>query len=270
MIVVKIGGSIVGGMHPSAMDDVGRIAAAEEGGAIIVHGGGKDVTAMCERLGVEPRFVTSPGGIRSRYTDAQTAEIFAMVMAGRVRTDIVRRLQGAGVNAVGLSGVDGRTIEAERKARLVIVNEKGRKQAIDGGYTGKIRAVNAALLGSLLGAGMVPVVSPVAIGTSGELLNVDGDRAAAYVAGAAGAGRVVFITDVDGLLDEGGALVPSLTRSGAEKARAKAGAGMEKKLLAAGEALSMGVGEAVIASGRRQSPITRAIAHEQCTVISGD
>lgn len=268
MIVVKIGGSIVSGLHPSAVDDIREVAAAE--GAIIVHGGGKDVTSVCEQMGVEPRFVTSPGGIRSRYTDERTVEIFAMVMAGRISTGIVRMLQAAGVNAVGLSGVDGRTIEAERKARLVIVNERGRKQAIDGGYTGKIRSVNAGLLGSLLEAGMVPVVSPVAIGADNELLNVDGDRAAAYVAGASGADRVLFITDVDGLLDESGRLVASLTRGGAEKARAKAGPGMEKKLLAAGEALGMGVGEALIASGSRQNPISSAIAHDGCTVISGD
>lgn len=268
MIVVKIGGSIVAGLHPSAVDDIREAAAS--GGAVIVHGGGRDVTSVCEQMGIEPRFVTSPGGIRSRYTDGRTVEVFAMVMAGRISTEIVRMLQAAGVNAVGLSGVDGRTIEAERKSRLVIVNEKGRKQAIDGGYTGRIRSVNAGLIGSLLGAGMVPVVSPVAIGADSELLNVDGDRAAAHVAGACGADRVVFITDVDGLLDESGALVESLTRAGAEKARAKAGPGMEKKLLAAGEALGMGVGEALIANGSRQSPISSAIAHDRCTVISGD
>ena len=120
--------------------------------------------------------------------------------------------------------------------------------------------------------GIVPVVSPVAIGTGGggEILNVDGDRAAAHVAGAAGAGRVLFITDVDGLLDGSGALVESLTKDGAEKARAGAGPGMEKKLLAAGEALAMGVGEAIIASGRRKNPISAAIAHDGCTVIRND
>jgi len=272
MIVVKIGGSVVaGGMHPSIVDDIKR-AATEDGGVIVVHGGGKDVTQVCEQLGIRPRFVTSPGGIRSRYTDRETMEVFAMVMAGRISTRIVCMLQAAGINAAGLSGADGRTIEAERKARLIIVNEKGRKQAIEGGYTGRIRSVNAALLRALLGAGIVPVVSPVAIGTGGggEILNVDGDRAAAHVAGAAGAGRVLFITDVDGLLDGSGALVESLTKEGAEKARAGAGPGMEKKLLAAGEALAMGVGEAIIASGRRKNPISAAIAHDGCTVIRND
>ena len=270
MIVVKIGGSVVAdGMHPSIVGDIKK--AADAGGAIVVHGGGKDVTRVCEQLGIRPRFVTSPGGIRSRYTDKETMGVFAMVMAGKISTGIVSMLQAGGINAAGLSGADGRTIEAERKSRLVIVNERGRKQAIDGGYTGKIRSVNAALLKSLLDAGIVPVVSPVAIGTEGgELLNVDGDRAAAHVAGAAGADRVLFITDVDGLLGPDGGLVASLTREGAEKARAQAGPGMEKKLLAAGEALSMGVGEALIASGKRQDPISAAVAHERCTVITND
>lgn len=265
MIVIKIGGSVVDDLHPSA---VAEIAAAAPGGLVLVHGGGKEVTRVCESLGKEPRFVTSPGGIRSRYTDAETAEIFTMVMAGRVGKGIVRLLQEGGVRAVGLSGIDGGLMRAERKKRLVVVNERGRRQAIEGGYTGRITSVDPSLLRSLAASGTVPVVSPVALGEGHELLNVDGDRAAAHVAGSVGADHVLFVTDVDGIMMDG-RLVGRLTGKEAADLRPRMGPGMEKKVLAATEALQMGVGAALIASGKRENPISRAVAREGCTVIEG-
>ena len=130
MITVKIGGSVVDNLHPSTISDIKKIVSQE--GIVLVHGGGKEVTKVSEELGKEPKFVVSPGGIKSRYTDKETAEIFTMVMSGRINKTIVLMLQKNGINAVGISGVDGRVIQAERKKKLVIVNEKGRKQVIDG------------------------------------------------------------------------------------------------------------------------------------------
>ncbi len=233
---------------------------------IIVHGGGKEVTKVCEQLGKEPKFVTSPSGIKSRYTDKETAEIFTMVMSGRINKTIVRMLQQNGINAVGLSGVDGKIIQADRKKKLLIVNEKGRKQAIDGGYTGKISNVNDSLIKSLLKQGFTPVIAPIALSEESEFLNVDGDRAAAYVAAKVQSDKVLFITNVDGLLMDN-KLVKNLTLAEAKEIRPKIGPGMEKKILAATEALDMGVKEALIANGQKENPISSAIAHDQCTVI---
>jgi len=233
---------------------------------ILVHGGGKEVTKVCEQLGKEPKFVTSPSGIKSRYTDKETAEIFTMVMSGRINKTIVRMLQQNGINAVGLSGVDGKIIQAERKKKLLIVNEKGRKQAIDGGYTGKISNVNDSLIKSLLKQGFTPVIAPIALSEESEFLNVDGDRAAAYVAAKVQSDKVLFITNVDGLLMDN-KLVKNLTLAEAKEIRPKIGPGMEKKILAATEALDMGVKEALIANGQKENPISSAIAHDQCTVI---
>jgi len=175
-------------------------------------------------------------------------------------------MQKNGINAIGLSGIDGKIIQAERKKKLLIVNEKGRKQAIDGGYTGKITNVNASLLKLLLEQGYTPVISPIAISEEFEFLNVDGDRAAAYVAGKIQSDKVLFLTNVDGLLmDE--KLVKSLTLDEAKAIIPKIGFGMEKKILAATEALDMGVKEALIANGQRENPISAAIAHDKCTVI---
>ena len=264
MITIKIGGSVVDNLHPSTILDIKKVAESE--GVVLVHGGGKEVTKVCEQLGKEPKFVTSPSGIKSRYTDKETAEIFTMVMAGRINKTIVQMLQKNGINAIGLSGVDGKVIEAERKKKLLIVNEKGRKQAIDGGYTGKIREVNAGLIKSLLDQGFTPVISPIAISEESEFLNVDGDRAAAYVAGKVGTDKVLFITNVDGLLMDD-KLVPKLTLAEAKEIRPKIGPGMEKKILASTEALDMGVTEALIANGQKENPVSSAIDHNNCTVI---
>jgi acetylglutamate/LysW-gamma-L-alpha-aminoadipate kinase len=233
---------------------------------IIVHGGGKEVTKVSEQLGKKPKFVTSPSGIKSRYTDKETVEIFTMVMSGSINKKIVRMLQKNGINAVGFSGVDAKTIQAERKKKLLIVNEKGRKQAIDGGYTGKISKVNAPFILSLLEQGLTPVISPIAISEEYDFLNVDGDRAAAYVAAAVKSDKVLFVTNVDGLLMDD-KLVPKLSLAEAKEIRTKVGPGMEKKILAATEALDMGVKEVIIANGQKENPISSAIAHDNCTVI---
>ena len=264
MITIKIGGSVVDNLHSTTISDIKKVVESE--GVILVHGGGKEVTKVSEQLGKEPKFVVSPSGIKSRYTDQETAEIFTMVMSGRINKTIVRLLQKNGVNAIGLSGVDAKILQAERKKKLIIVNEKGRKQVIDGGYTGKITEVNVKFIKSLLEQGYTPVISPIAISEECDFLNVDGDRAAAYVAGKVQADKVLFITNVDGLLmDE--KLVMDLTLAEAKEIRPKVGFGMEKKILAATEALDMGVKEAIIANGQKENPISAAIAHENCTVI---
>lgn len=264
MITIKIGGSVVDNLHPSTISDIKKIAETE--GVVLVHGGGKEVTKVCKQLGKEPRFVTSPSGIKSRYTDKETAEIFTMVMAGRINKTIVQMLQKNGINAIGLSGVDGKIIQAQRKKKLLIINERGRKQAIDGGYTGKITEINSNLINSLLDQGLTPAISPIAISEESDVLNVDGDRAAAYIAGKVGTDKVLFITNVDGLLMDD-KLVKKLTLEEAKEIRPKIGPGMEKKILASTEALDMGVKEALIANGQKENPISSAIAHDNCTVI---
>lgn len=265
MITIKIGGSVVDGLHPSTISDLKKVSQQEK--IILVHGGGKEVTRISEALGKEQKFIVSPGGIKSRYTDKETVEIFAMVMSGKINKLIVSMLQKNGINAVGLSGIDGQLIQAERKKKLVIINEKGRKMAIDGGYTGKIKDVNADLIKSILDQGYLPVISPIAISEEFEMLNVDGDRAAAYVAGKMKSDKILFLTNVDGLLMND-KLVRNLSLAEAKEIMPKIGFGMEKKILAATESLEMGVKQAIIASGQRENPISAAIANDNCTVIT--
>lgn len=265
MITIKIGGSVVDGLHPSTVSDIKKVSEQEK--LILVHGGGKEVTKISEALGKEQKFIVSPGGIKSRYTDKETAEIFTMVMSGKINKMIVGMLQKNGINAVGLSGVDGKIIQAERKKKLVVINEKGRKMIIDGGYTGKIKDVNSGLIRSILDQGYVPVISPIAISEESDFLNVDGDRAAAYVAGKMQSDKILFLTNVDGLLMDD-KLVKKLSLAEAKEILPKIGFGMEKKILAATEALEMGVKEALVANGQKENPISTAMAHDNCTVIS--
>jgi len=265
MIVIKIGGSVVDGLHPSALADIKAIA--ENDKLVFVHGGGKEVTATATKLGKEQKFIVSPGGVRSRYTDKETADIYTMVMSGKINKAITGMLLRQGIKAVGIAGIDGGVLKAERKKKLMIINEKGRKMMIDGGYTGKINAVDPTLIHILVDNDYVPVVSPIALSEEYDFLNVDGDRAAAYVAGGVKADRVIFITNVNGLmLNE--KLVTGMTLEQAKAALPKIGSGMEKKVLACTEAVEMGVKEAIIASGQVVKPISSAIAHDNCTVIT--
>jgi len=265
VIVVKVGGSLLGeGVSSTILSDIKAQEASNR--IILVHGGGDEVTAIAEKLGKEQKFVVSPEGIRSRYTDKETVLIYTMVMAGRLNKEMVTALQGAGVRAFGVSGIDGGILRAERKKKLIVVDERGRKMIIDGGYTGRIVEVNGEILRMLLDHGYTPLISPVAISSEFEPLNVDGDRAASFVAGGVKASKVIFLTDVPGVLRDG-ELIRELTLAQAEELLPTIGFGMEKKVLAAIEAVKMGVGESLIASGLVENPITSAVGHRDCTVI---
>lgn len=265
LVVVKVGGSILGeGVNPNILEDLKATASANK--VILVHGGGKEVTEVAEKLGKEQKFVVSPEGIRSRYTDWETVVIYTMVMSGKMNKEIVAALQRIGIPAVGLSGVDAALIRAERKKKLIIVDEKGRKRIIDGGYTGKIKSIESTLLNLLLERNYLPVISPVALGDEYEFLNVDGDRAAAYIAGGVKADKVIFLTDVQGIILEG-KLVERISATEAKTLLPRIGFGMEKKVFASIEAIQMGVKESIIASGVVDDPISTALKGEGCTVI---
>jgi [amino group carrier protein]-L-2-aminoadipate 6-kinase len=264
MMVIKIGGSIVEGLHSSILDDFVELFKREK--IVVVHGGGKDVTTIATLMGKEQNFIMSPEGKRSRYTDKETSMIYTMVMSGRINKNITAMLSSKGILSVGITGVDGETIRAQRKKKLIILNEKGRKMIIDGGYTGKISNIDPKLINILLSNGYLPVISPIALGEEYEFLNIDGDRAAANIAGALESDVVIFITNVSGLIIEE-KLVHRLTLEEAKKLLPRIGPGMEKKILASTEALELGVNKTIIASGSVKNPILSALSHNNCTVI---
>ena len=249
----------------------GTFAVPPDGGqiaVILVHGGSDETNQISTQLGHPPRFVTSTSGFTSRYTDRETLEIFAMVTAGKINTLLVERMQRFGVNACGLTGLDGRLMVAKRKDAIRIV-ENGRQRILRDDYTGKIETVNSALLKSFLDAGMIPVIAPLAISPEGEALNVDADRAAAMVAGAMKAEQLIILTNVPGLMrkfpDES-TLITHLAKTGLEQALGFAEGRMKKKVLGASEALDLGVNKIIFADGRVEHPLLDALAGKGTTI----
>ncbi len=269
MIVVKIGGTNGVNFDAVVADVAGHVRAGQA--LVVVHGGSGETNAISEQLGHPPQFVTSPSGFTSRYTDRATLEIFAMVTTGKINTLIVERLQQLGVNALGLSGVDGRLMVARRKEAIRIIDPaSGKQRMLRDDYTGKIETVNGELLRLLLEHGYTPVVAPLAISPEGVALNVDADRAAAMVAGAVGADQLIILSNVSGLLrqfpDES-TLIAHIPKDRVEESLDFAEGRMKKKVLGASEALSLGVRQVVFADGRVEAPIARALTGAG-TVIS--
>jgi acetylglutamate/LysW-gamma-L-alpha-aminoadipate kinase len=266
ILVIKMGGSILKeGASTNLVADLKTLLSENQ--IVLVHGGGVEVTEIAKKLGKEQKFIISPEGFRSRYTDKETIEIYVMVMAGKINKQIVLALQSQGIPAVGLSGLDAQILRAERKKRIIEVDERGRKRVIDGGYTGKINSVNTDLLQVLLGKGYVPIVTPIAMGEEHEPLNVDGDRTAAILAGALKADKLILLTDVQGLMLKG-ERIPKIAASEVREVIGSIGAGMSTKVHAAMEALTQGVNEVLITSGSGEKPILNAMKHETGTVIT--
>ncbi len=259
MTVVKIGGSRGIDLDAVCAD----VAALKQQGRqfVLMHGAGNEANELGDRLGHPAKHVTSPQGFTSRYTDRETLEIYVMAACGKINTFLVERLQKLGVNAIGLAGVDGRVLEGTRKDAIRIV-ENGRQRILRDDYTGRVEKVNGELLHMLLNAGYTPVLAPLAISYQGDAVNVDGDRAAAMVAGALGADQLVILTNVPGLLrqfpDEA-SLIPHIDKHRVEQSIDFAEGRMKKKVLGATEALALGVRRVIFADGRTTEPIRRAL-----------
>jgi [amino group carrier protein]-L-2-aminoadipate/L-glutamate 6-kinase len=184
------------------------------------------------------------------------------VYCGQLNKMWVEKLQRQGVNAVGLSGLDGRLFEGTRKDTLRI-RVDGRRMVLRDDWTGTVERVNVSLLTLLIDAGYFPVLTPPGSSTTGEAINVDGDRAAAMVAGALKAEALVILTDTPGLLrafpDES-TLITEIPRAQADRFMQFAEGRMKKKVLGAIEAITEGVGKVIFADGRVHEPISRALA----------
>jgi acetylglutamate/LysW-gamma-L-alpha-aminoadipate kinase len=260
MIVVKVGGGTSLNIDAVVADIVTLRATGTD--LLLVHGGAQTTNAVAEALGHPPQFVTSETGHVSRRTDRRTLEIFEMVYCGQLNKMWVEKLQTRGINAVGLSGLDGRVFEGTRKDTLRI-RVDGRRMVLRDDWTGTVERVNTALLNLLVTNGYFPVLTPPGSSTSGEAINVDGDRAAAMVAGAFKADALVILTDQVGLLknfpDES-TLISKIAKGEANRFMEFAEGRMKKKVMGAVEAIDEGVGKVIFADGRIDEPITRALA----------
>lgn len=244
--MVKLGGSTLGA-HDTSLRDVA--AAHRDGRAIIVvHGGGAAVTEWLARLGVEARFVRG-----LRVTDAATLDVVVAVLAGLVNKRLVGELAELGVRAAGVSGADGGLLQ-------------GRRYDLELGYVGRIDRVDPTLLTTLLRAGLLPVVAPIAVDVGGgehSLLNANADTAAGEVAVAVAAAQLVFLTDVEGVLGAGKHVVsrasPSEARTMIESG--VAAGGMIPKLEAAIRAAEAGCATRIV-DGRKAGALASVLAGE--------
>ena len=267
MLVVKVGGGKELNIDAIVADIVALRQAQQE--LILVHGGAETTNQVAEALGHPPQFITSESGFESRRTDRRTLEIFEMVYCGQINKMWVEKLQRAGVNAVGLSGLDGRIFEGKRKDKLR-VRVNGRRLVLRDDWTGTVEQVNTDLLRILLDAGYLPTLTPPGASDRGEAINVDGDRAAAKVAAAFQAEALVILSNVPGLLrdfpDES-TLIREIPRARADDFMQFAAGRMKKKVMGAAEAVAAGVKKVIFADGRVDNPVCRALNGEGTQIV---
>ncbi|MDQ3855203.1 MAG: [LysW]-aminoadipate kinase [Chloroflexota bacterium] len=257
MLVIKIGGS-KGVDLDRFLSDVPNV----EEPMVLVHGANYELNQVSEQLGHPARMVANSTGQVSRFTDRRTMEIFMMVYCGKANKTIVEKLQSLGVNAVGLSALDGGIARGRRKDTIRVV-EDGKPRMLRGDYAGSIQEVDTRLLTLLLDNGYLPVLTPPALSREGEAINVDGDKLAMELAAALGADKLMIFSDTPGLLrdvrDES-SLIARIRACELDQALEVAEGRAKKKVIAAREALSRGIGQVVFADGRVDGAIRKALS----------
>jgi acetylglutamate kinase len=238
VVVVKLGGETLAAQH-ATLEGVAGAAAAHR--LVLVHGGGKRLTEWLDRLGIESRF---EGG--RRVTDDAALDVAVAVLGGLVNRELVAALGRLGVRAAGLTGIDGGLLVARRVPEL--------------GRVGRVTGVDPRALEVLLDAGLLPVVAPLALDEAGEICNVNADEVAAGLAGAL-RGRLLLLSDTDGVRGADGQRIPSLDARAADAliAGGVISGGMIPKVRSALEVLRAGGREVVIGDGRRADSLRRAL-----------
>jgi acetylglutamate/LysW-gamma-L-alpha-aminoadipate kinase len=268
MLVIKIGGGAAIGER--GYDAFAYDLATLEEPAIVIHGGNAEFSQLSEALGMPPRMITSASGRVTRYTDAATMDAMLMAYCGKVNKRLVSTLQAAGVNAVGLSAIDGKLAWGRRKP-VLRGSENGKTRVFRDDHAGTLEGVDTRLIELLLGAGYLPVLTPPALGDDGVPINVDGDKLALELAIALGADGMLFFSDTPGLLadrDDESTLIRTIDASAPEAALAAAGGRMVVKVEAALGAIERGVGRVIFSDGRADNPVRRALSGEGTTVVA--
>jgi acetylglutamate kinase len=248
VVVVKYGGHAMGDAA-LAQAFARDITLLETSGVrpVVVHGGGPQIGEMLKRLDIKSEF---RGGLR--VTDKKTIDVVEMVLAGSINKEIVMAINAEGGKAVGLCGKDGNMVVAEKLSRTEIDPDSNIEKVVDLGFVGEPKTVNRAVIDMVLGAELIPVIAPVAPGDDGHTYNVNADTFAGAIAGALGAARLLFLTDVPGVLDKGGRLIKELTVHEVHRliADGTITGGMIPKVETCVEALERGVEGVVILNGK--------------------
>jgi acetylglutamate kinase len=246
--VVKYGGHAMGDAE-AARDFAADIVLLKAVGInpVVIHGGGPQIGAMLKKLGVESSFVDG-----LRVTDAETAKIAEMVLSGAINKELVSWISQAGGKAVGISGKDGGFVTAEKIERTTRDPDSNIERVVDLGFVGEPKSVDRSVIDTISGAGMIPVVAPIGVGTDGHTYNINADTMAGAVAAALGAARLFLLTDVPGVLNKAGDLLADLDPAQIAELRADGtiSGGMIPKLETCVSAVESGVDAAVILDGR--------------------
>ncbi len=260
VVVVKYGGNAMTSetLKQQVMEDIVLLWLVGVK-VVLVHGGGPEISDLMSRLGKQPDFVDG-----LRVTDKETVDIVQMVLAGKVNKTLVNLLEARGGKAMGISGIDGRLIEAEMKDERL-------------GYVGKITKIHIKPVTDLLEKGYIPVISTVGCDKEGNTYNINGDTAAARIAGALGAERLIMMTDIAGILrdkDDPRTLIPEITVSEAADLQEKGviSGGMIPKVECCVEAIREGVKNVIIMDGRIPHSILMEILTDEGagTMVKGD
>jgi acetylglutamate kinase len=246
-IVVKYGGHAMDdGLPTEFAQDV--VLMKQTGiNPVVVHGGGPQIGAMLKKLNITSTFVDG-----LRVTDAATMEIVEMVLSGSINKQIVTGINAAGGRAVGVSGKDGNLVLAKKVQRTKLDAATGQRVPIDLGFVGEPEHVDAEVLKMIMNSDLIPVVAPIGVDHKGQTFNINADTVAGAVAGAIAAERLILLTDVEGVLDKEGKVVPHLKVAEAKAliADGTISGGMIPKVETAIDAVENGVHAAVILDGR--------------------
>ena len=219
---------------------------------VVVHGGGPQINQVLDRMGIRPQFVRG-----MRLTDGPTMDVVEMVLGGKVNKGIVAQINQQGGRAVGLSGKDGGLIEA-RKMRIVRqADADSPPEIIDPGMVGEVVRINPEIIHTLSRQGFIPIIAPVGAGSQGETYNINADLVASHIATALSAGRLILLTDVDGVLDADGRLISSIDGGAIAQmiADGRISGGMIPKIEYALHAIDNGVAKVPIINGKRRHAI---------------
>jgi acetylglutamate kinase len=226
----------------------------------VVHGGGAQATQLSERLGLETKLVNG-----RRVTDDETLEVVKMVFAGKISVEILSALRATGVHAVGVSGIDGNVVLARKRAKKSMMNrETGKREMIDFGNVGDVVDVDPRLLTTLLDAGYLPIVSPLAADEEGNVYNVNADAIASAIAVELSAEKLILLSDVPGVLSDRADPESRISRLSAVEARklAKSAAvtgGMVAKLEEISRVVERGVRAVHIVNGNQRNALLSEI-----------
>ena len=214
---------------------------------VVVHGGGPQIGAMLDRLKIKSSFIDG-----LRVTDSETVDIVEMVLSGSINKAVVTAINSAGGTAVGISGKDGRLIEAAKLQRTTRDPDSNIEKVLDLGFVGEPVNINPKLLETFVRSDLIPVIAPIGVGEGGETYNINADTAAGKIAATLQAAKLVMLTDIAGVLDKNGDLISRMTPERADELRRDGVIkdGMIPKLETCLNAVANGVGAAHILDGR--------------------